>query len=339
MANEFTTYDQIGMAEDVSSLISNIDPTDTPFQSQIGTEKCSARNPEWQEDDLASAVQASIDGKVEGFEYLAEERSATTMRSNYTEIRGTSFDVSETADAVRTYGRAKETAYQMMKVGKEQKIYWEQKLLAHDAATDDAVVGIDASLGDEEGDTAAARTAGNVWGQDVSSNNILVNRKADSVAGTGDGTLDFDEDAFLAGMQKTYDEGAPGKVLMVSPGVSLFIKDWATLPSGRFRDSEQDKKVTMVVDYLVTPFGEVKVVLNRWLGSDLDGSIHSDTNANAALLMDPSYWKILTLRPWKSGPLAKTSDSHKYYIRGEFSLKHRNYNEGYGWVNLSDPYP
>jgi len=328
----FSTYDQVGKAEDVSSLISNIDPTDTPFQSSIGSEKCSARNPEWQEDTLNDATAAKIAPKEEGFVYAAETRAATTMRSNYTETRGTSFDVTETADAVRTYGRAKETAYQMMKVGKEQKIYWEQKLLAHDAAATDAVVGINASIGDEEGDTAAARTAGNVWGEDVSSNDILVNRSAATTS-----QVTFDEDAFLVGMQKTYDEGAPGKVLMVSPGVSLFIKDWATLPSGRFRDSEQDKKVTMVVDYLVTPFGEVKVVLNRWLGSDIDGSIHSDDNANAALLVDPSYWKILTLRPWKSGPLAKVSDSHKYYIRGEFSLKHRNYNEGYGWVNLAAP--
>lgn len=331
MANTslFSTYDQVGKAEDVSSLISNIDPTDTPFQSSVGTEKCSARNPEWQEDSLASAVQASIDGKVEGFEYEAEERSPTTMRSNYTEIRGTSFDVSETSDAVRTYGRAKETAYQMMKVGKEQKIFWEQKLLAHDAAAADAVAGIDADSGDA---SSNPRTSANVWGDDPSSNALLANRSAATAS-----QVSFDEDAFLVGMQKTYDEGAIGKVLMVSPNVSLFIKDWATLPSGRFRDSTQDKKVTMVVDYLVTPFGEVKVVLNRWLGSDLDGSIHSDDNANAALLMDPSYWKILTLRPWKSGPLAKTSDSHKYFIRGEFSLKHRNYNEGYGWVNLDAP--
>jgi len=93
----------------------------------------------------------------------------------------------------------------------------------------------------------------------------------------------------------------------------------------------------MVVDFLTTPFGEVKVSINRWLGYDIDGTAHSDDNANAALLIDPSYWKILVLRPWRTGPLAKDGDNYKYYIRAEMTLKHRNYDEGYGWVNLAAP--
>ena len=30
MANEYTTYDQVGKKEDVSAIITNITPTDTP---------------------------------------------------------------------------------------------------------------------------------------------------------------------------------------------------------------------------------------------------------------------------------------------------------------------
>ena len=37
-------------------------------------------------------------------------RTATTLRSNYTQILSDVFRISSTADAVRTYGRAKETA-------------------------------------------------------------------------------------------------------------------------------------------------------------------------------------------------------------------------------------
>jgi hypothetical protein len=327
----FSTYNQVGKAEDVSDVISNIDPFDTPFQSMIGTEKCSAINPSWQEDSLGTPA-GKLAPVEEGHVYSASARTPTSLRSNYTEIRADSFEVSETSDAIRTYGRAKETAYQMMKVGKEQKNFWEVKLLAHDEAAADAVVGINAAAGTEEGDTADARTAGNVWGTDIGSSAILANRSAATTS-----QVAFDEDAFLVGMQKTYTEGAPGKVLMVTPGVTQMIKDWATLPAGRFRDGGQDKKVTMVVDFLVTPYGEVKVVLNRWLAYDVDGTIKANDNANAALLIDPSYWKILVLRGWASGPLAKTSDSSKYYIRAEMTLKHRNYSEGYGWVNLDAP--
>ena len=50
----FTTYDQVGKAEDVSDVITNITPTDTPFTSSIRTEKVNARIFEFQEDSLAS---------------------------------------------------------------------------------------------------------------------------------------------------------------------------------------------------------------------------------------------------------------------------------------------
>ena len=50
------TYDTVGMAEDVSNVISNISPSSTPFLSAIGTEKVSARKFEWLEDALRSSV-------------------------------------------------------------------------------------------------------------------------------------------------------------------------------------------------------------------------------------------------------------------------------------------
>ena len=52
MANEYTSYDVVGAKEDVSSLITMISPTDTPFTSMIKSEKVNARVFEWQEDSL-----------------------------------------------------------------------------------------------------------------------------------------------------------------------------------------------------------------------------------------------------------------------------------------------
>lgn len=323
MAGEtFTTYDAVGMAEDVSDIITNIDPFDTPFQTLIGAEKTHARMPEWQEDSLA-AVADMADPLIEGAEYSDTARGATAMRSNYTEIRGLAFSVSETSDAVRTYGRAKETAFQLAKAGKELKRAWEVRLLTYADAASDVVTGVDAAVGSE----SAAREAGNVFGEDPGSVDILTNRSAATTT-----QVIFTEDAYLAGAKINYDNGADAKVLMVSAGTALIVKDWATLPSGRFRDNEMSKKLVMVVDYLVTPFGETKVVLNRWLGEG-----RSADQANAALLCDPGYWKICTLRPWAKLKLAKTADSERYALRGEFTLKHRNYDEGYAWVNLDAP--
>ena len=39
----FTTYDQVGKAEDVSDIISDITPTDTPMVTLIKPQKVSAR--------------------------------------------------------------------------------------------------------------------------------------------------------------------------------------------------------------------------------------------------------------------------------------------------------
>ena len=48
----YSTYDQVGKKEDVSDIISDITPTDTPFFSMIRSEKVSARTFEWLEDSL-----------------------------------------------------------------------------------------------------------------------------------------------------------------------------------------------------------------------------------------------------------------------------------------------
>ena len=70
----FTTYDQIGKAEDVSDVITNITPTDTPFTSSIRTEKVNARIFEFQEDTLAAAADNKM---VEGGALTAGTQTPT----------------------------------------------------------------------------------------------------------------------------------------------------------------------------------------------------------------------------------------------------------------------
>ena len=45
--------------------------------------------------------------------------TATTLRTNNCQIMSKAFQVSATADAIKTYGRAKETAYQLGRALKE----------------------------------------------------------------------------------------------------------------------------------------------------------------------------------------------------------------------------
>ena len=107
----YTSYDQVGLAEDVSDIISDISPTDCPMYSTIRTEKVSARVFEWQEDSLAAAAN---NAQVEGADATMATLSPTTLRTNNCQIMTKAFQVSAIADAVKTYGRAKETALKLV---------------------------------------------------------------------------------------------------------------------------------------------------------------------------------------------------------------------------------
>ena len=46
----YTTYDQVGLAESVDDIISDITPSDCPFYSLVKNEKVNARTFEWLSD-------------------------------------------------------------------------------------------------------------------------------------------------------------------------------------------------------------------------------------------------------------------------------------------------
>ena len=79
----YTTYDQVGMAEDVSDIISNISPTDCPMYTAIRPQKVHARVYEYQQDTLASAADNKA---VEGADPSMATLTATTMKSGNTQI-------------------------------------------------------------------------------------------------------------------------------------------------------------------------------------------------------------------------------------------------------------
>src|ERR1700750_2115050 len=106
----YTTYEQVGKREDVSNVISNIDPTKTPFLSSLQTERVHNTFYQWQEDHL---MGQGLNAQPEGSTATSVAITPTVMRSNYTQILSKTVTVARTADAVQTCGRAKELAYQL----------------------------------------------------------------------------------------------------------------------------------------------------------------------------------------------------------------------------------
>ena len=281
----YQTYQQVGLAEDVSDVISNISPTKTPFQSSIGSEKVSAKLFEWQEDALR-AVQ--VNAQVEGFTATDATLSPTVMRSNVTQILEKTIKVAATSDAVKTYGRAKETAYQIAKAGEELKRDFEH-----------ACVGVDQAM--VSGDATTARQFASA-----------LNQIDAGVANTAGGAA-LTEAMVLTLHSELYANGSDPEILMIKPNDALITAGFAAVADTRSRDFGTGKKVVNAVDIYVSPFGELKIVINRFIASTF------------ALMYAPDMFKKCVLRPWTRVPLAKTGDNQMHMLVGEFSLKHKNY--------------
>jgi len=119
--NTFTQYDAIGNREDLSDVIYNISPTETPFSSGIPRTGASAVTHEWQTDSLAAANTANA--QLEGDDATGDTLSPTTRLSNQCQILRKVVVVSGTQRAVKTAGRADELEYQVAKSGRELKRY------------------------------------------------------------------------------------------------------------------------------------------------------------------------------------------------------------------------
>lgn len=280
----YKTYEQIGLAEDVSNIISDITPTDTPMYSMIKSEKVHARQYQYQTDSLAAAA---ANAQLEGFTASAGTAIPTTMITGNTQILQKTFQVSATADAVKAYGRAKETAYQLSKALKEIK-----------KDVEFAFVG-----SSNVGNAGNASTA-----REMDSADQLIGA-ANTTAG---GIAALTEAMITTTGQNVYNNGGDATILMVKPADSLIISAF-TGAAGRSREfNDGNKTLTNVVNLYVSPFGEYKVVLNR----------HQMTDH--AFLLDPSMWRTASLRPFARTLLAKTGDSDTHMVVGELGLMHKN---------------
>jgi hypothetical protein len=211
-----------------------------------------------------------------------------TERTNNTQILTKAFQVSATSDAIATYGRAKETAYQLGKALKEIKRDLER-----------AYVGVD----------NAAATGSSSVAREMASATQQISTSVDAGANATDALT---EAKILELAEDCFNNGSDPTVLMCKPADSTIIAGF-TSAAGRNREIGDSKTLVNVVDLLVTAFGSYKVVLNRH-----QISTH-------AFLIDPAMWRSSVLRPFSRTLLSSAGDSEKHFVVGEYSLKHMNF--------------
>ena len=320
-SNTRETYGAIGIREDLSNIIYNISPTDTPFLNGCGRGSADNTTFEWQTDTLKTAA-ANL--QMEGNDYTSTAATEPRRLSNYTQISATQVQSSGTAEAVDFAGRKSTQAYQLAKRAKEMKRDMEFMLLegtvkaagSSGAARNTAcfstwigttvnatsnVVAASSGLGLTNNGAGAAgpdgTTEAGTGGADTAITIGLVNNVAERIWNLG-GT----PDTILCGgvVKGTISSSTVGGAVVAEPRAN--------------HGGSGPITAVNAVDVLVTDFGTFKVVPDRHIP------------ATQVDFIDFDLWSVDYLRPFRTETLAKSGDSVKQLLIAEYGLRAKNGN-------------
>jgi hypothetical protein len=298
-ANTFDTYDSVGIREDLSNVIHNISPEETPFYSKAAKKAAKNTLVEWQTDSLrASTTNAHIEGDAT----TAEARSATTRLGNYTQIFKNAVVVSDSDDNVDNAGRAKEIAYQTLKIAKEQKLDIEKALFANNARA--------------AGNSTTARELAGApaW---LTTNTVAGSGGADP---TGDGTdartdgtqAAFSQANFDTVMQSIWVAGGKPDTVYLSAFQMNVALGFTGNNNQRSSVQAGDERVVKSLAVYVTPWGSVEFMPSR------------ENRSRDVFIMQDNMWEVASLRGTKNVALAKTGDNTTRQVVTELTLCAKN---------------
>jgi len=228
-----------GIREDLSNIIYNIAPEETPFMSGIGRSTCDNTYFEWQIDTLDGG---NDNRQIEGDDANVLAAVEPLRVGNYTQISTKAVQSSGTAEAVDFAGRKSTQAYQMAKRAKELKLDMEAMLL-------------ELAQAPTAGTSSTPRATGSVGAWITS--NVTV------------GTV-VSEDDIRDNMEQCWKAGAKPTVLMCDGVVKQAISALSQSVS-ELRTAANNKSpafVVAAVDIYVSDFGNLQIVPNRLMPAE-----------------------------------------------------------------------
>jgi hypothetical protein len=132
VTNAFDTYTATADREDLSNIIYNISPMQTPFMSSIGKRNIKNVVFDWQTEVLPTP---SASGQLEGFELSRSSSTATTRASNVAMISARDATVTGSQEASDAAGKRSEMAHQLAIMAKALKRDMEEALCQNGAKT------------------------------------------------------------------------------------------------------------------------------------------------------------------------------------------------------------
>lgn len=293
------TYGVVGRREDLTDVIHDVTPTDTPFMTAIG--KGTAKNTfhEWQTDALASA--SGSNAVVEGDDPGNDSITPTVRLGNYTQLSDKVIQVASSQRAAVNAGRGDELSYQLMKRSKELKRDMETRLtgnyasVAGNASTARECAGFEAWI--QTNDSRGAGGANTAFSGGIQ-------------AAATDGTQRvYTETLLKDALQLCWENGGEPTMVMVGAFNKKAMSSFAGI-ADQIRDTG-NKRATIVgaADVYVSDFGQLDIIANRF------------SRSRSALIVDPSMWKLCYYQRFQTEDLAKTGHSDRKMLSVEFTLE------------------
>ena len=278
---------------------------ETPFYSACAKVKATNTFHEWQTDSLRSSA---ANANIEGNEITAEARTATSRLGNYTQIFVNAVSVPDTDEGLNKAGRAKEMAYQTLKIAKEQKLDIEKSLFDNNARA--------------AGNSTTARELAGAPAWMITNTVFGANEGADP---TGDGTdartdettalTAFSQTKFDTVMQSIWEQGGKPDVVYLSAFQMNKALGFTGNNNARATIGASvggTNAVIQAVDVYVTPWGTVEFVPTR------------ENRSRDVFIMQNDMWSVGVLRPTKNTQLAKTADATRRSVITELTLVCKN---------------
>jgi hypothetical protein len=300
--NTLDSYDVKGIREDLSDVIYNISPEETPFYTACAKAKATNTFHEWQTDALRSSAE---NAHIEGDDTVAESRGVTSRLGNYSQIFKNAVVIPGTDDGLNKAGRAREMAYQVLKIAKEQKLDIEKALFANQARV--------------AGSSSAARKLAGVpaW----LNTNTNFQSGSSGADPTGDGTnartddgtpTAFSQTKFDSVMQQVWVSGGkPDSVYLSAFQMNLAL-GFTGNNNQRSNVVAEDETVIKHMSVYVTPWGTVEFKPTR------------ENRGRDVFIMQDDMWAVGVLRSTRNEELAKTGDNEKRQVLTELTLVSRN---------------
>jgi hypothetical protein len=291
--NTFLTTAAIGNREDLTEIISRIDPTETPVYSMAGKAKATATLHEWQTQALAAAAS---NAQAEGDDFDAPAVTPTVRLTNRTQISTKEVVISGTQEAVNSAGRKSEMNYQMALKGLELRRDIEFGITQNDVTATSprkarGLLGWTVDNYEKASDTTLSSYSGNT--------------------GVTDGTTRaFTEAQLKSVVKQTYIAGGKPNVITLGAGAKQTFSGFSG--NSTRMDNGEDKSLTAAVDFYVSDFGKLKAVPNLF------------QRTRDVFALESGKLSIAWLRPIFKKDISATGDSEKAMLISEWTLQNEN---------------